>query len=88
MSKIYVWLEEKNQRINDFYIGYMMNTNLSIDKDFKEQVKIRLKNTFGTMTQQYISKISLKPNTRVLLLVMFYETRKKIQRKCSKCLVV
>ena len=56
MDKSYIWLEEKNQRINEFSIGYMMNPNFSINKDFKEQVKICMKTTFGAMTQQCISK--------------------------------
>ena len=32
MAKSYIWLEEKNQRINEFSIGYMMNPNLSMNK--------------------------------------------------------
>ena len=54
-----------------------MNPNLSINKAFKEKVKICMKTTFGTMPQQHISKILPKPDTRVLALVMFYETRQK-----------
>ena len=77
MDNIYILIEETNQRINEFYIGYMMNPNLSINKACKEQVKIFMKNIFGTTTQQHISKILLKPNTIVLALVMFYDTRKK-----------
>ena len=34
MSKHYIWLEETNERINEFSIGYTMNTSLSIDKSF------------------------------------------------------
>ena len=79
MAKSYICLEVKNQSINEFSIGYMMNPNLSINKYFKEQVKICMKNTFGTTTQQHISTILFKPNTRVLALVMFYDTRKKIK---------
>ena len=56
-----------------------MNPNLSITKAFKEQVKICMKNTFSTTNQQHISKILLKPNTRVLALVMFFENRKKFK---------
>ena len=78
----------KNQRINDFYIGYMMNLNLNTNKFFREQVMVCLKNTFGTSTMENISKLLLKPNTRVLALVMFYENREKMQRKCSECWVV
>ena len=75
MAKSYIWIEVANQRINEFTIGYMMNPNLSIKKAIKEQVKICMKNTFSTTTQQHISKILLKPNTRVLALVIFYDTR-------------
>ena len=28
MSKIYIWIEETNQLINEFSFGYMMNPNL------------------------------------------------------------
>ena len=45
MAKSYICLEETNQHINDFSIGYMMNPNLSINKALKEQVKLCLKNT-------------------------------------------
>ena len=77
ISRIYIWLEEKNQRINEFSIGYMMNPNLSINKAFRDQVKVCLKNTFSTPTPSHISKILLKPDTRVLALVMFFENGKK-----------
>ena len=86
MYKSYIWLEETNLRINELSIGYMMNPNLSINKAFKEKVKIFMKTTFGTMTQQHISKILPKPNTRVLALVMFYETRQKNSNKMFKVL--
>ena len=43
MSKSYIWLEEKNQRINDFSIGYMMNPNFHKSKVFRWQVKVCLK---------------------------------------------
>ena len=76
MAKSYICLEETNQHIIEFSIGYMMNPNFSINKAFKYQVKICMKTTFGTMTQQHISKRLSKTNKRVLELVMFYETRK------------
>ena len=75
MDKSYIWIEETNQRINEFSIGYMMNPNLGINKSFKEQVKICMKTAFGAMTQQHICNILSKTNTRVLELVMFYDTR-------------
>ena len=57
IAKSYIWLEEKNKRINEFSIGYMMNPNLSMNKVSTEQVKICMKNTFAKTTQQNISKI-------------------------------
>ena len=57
---MYIWFEETNERINEFSIGYMMNPNLSINKYYKEQVTKYMKNTFGSITQQYISKILSK----------------------------
>ena len=77
MAKSYIWLEETNQRIHEFSIGYMMNPNLNMKKYFREQVKVCLKNTFSTSTMTHISKILLKTNTRVLELFMFYENIKK-----------
>ena len=78
MAKSYIWIEEKNKLIDEFSIGYMMNPNLSINKAFKDQVKLCLKNTFSTSTLSHISKILLKPYTRVLALVIFFENRKKM----------
>ena len=77
MAKSYIWLEEKNQRINEFSIGCMMNPNLNMNKVFREQVKVCMKTKFSTSTMTHISKILLKPNIRVLSLVMFFENRKK-----------
>ena len=62
-----------------------MNPNLSTHKAFREQVKLCIKNTFSTLTMTHISKILLKPNTRVLALVVFFENRENMQRKCSEC---
>ena len=86
MAKSYIWIEETDQRINEFSIEYMMNPNLSINKYFKEQVKICMKTTFVTMTQQHISKFLSKTNTRVLALVMFYDTRKTNAKKMFRVL--
>ena len=43
MSKSYIWIEETNQRINEFSFGYMFNPTLFTNKYFKEQVKAFLK---------------------------------------------
>ena len=43
MDKSYIWLEETNQRINEFSIGYMMDTHFNMKKYFREKVKVFLK---------------------------------------------
>ena len=86
IDKSCIWLEETNQHINEFSIGYTINPNLSINKAFKYQVKICMKTTFGTMNQQHISKILSKTNSRVLALVVFYNTRPK-RFKVLSCVI-
>ena len=87
MSKSYIWIEEKNQRINELSIGYMMNPTLNRNRAFKYQVKVCLKQTFGPDTNSHISKTLQKPNTRVLSLVIFYESGKTIIRKLSRVFI-
>ena len=77
-SKSYIWLEETNQHINEFSIGYMMNPTLNRDRAFKDQVKVCFKNTFGPDTNYHIAKTLAKNNTRVLALVIFYESVGKL----------
>ena len=72
MDKSYIWIEEKNPRINEFSIGYTMKFFLIMNKVFREQLKVCTRNTFSTSTMTHISKILLKPNIRVLSLVMFF----------------
>ena len=60
MSKICIWLEETKKRINEFSIGYMMNTTLYSNRDFKDQVKVCFKHTFGPNTTSHINKILQK----------------------------
>ena len=57
MAKSYIWLEEKNERINEFSIGYMINPTLSINKYLKKIVTKCMKTAFGAMNQQHISTI-------------------------------
>ena len=38
MTKIYIWIEETNERINYLSIGYIINPKLSINIYFKGQV--------------------------------------------------
>ena len=60
MSKSYIWIEEKNQRINEFSFGYMLNSTLYKNKAFKDQVKACFKNTFGKDTNFHINSILIK----------------------------
>ena len=70
MSKRYIWLEETNQRINEFSIGYMMNPNLNWNRYFKDQVKVCLKNKFGPDTNTHIVKTLPEKYTRVLVSIL------------------
>ena len=54
MSNRTFWIEETNQRINEFSFAYMLNPNLNKNKAFKDQVKICLNNTFGADTNKHI----------------------------------
>ena len=51
-----------------------------MNKVFREQVKVCMKTTLDKSTMTQISKISLKPNTRVLALVMFVQNRKNAKK--------
>ena len=54
-----------------------MSSLLSINKRFKDQLKVCMKTTFSTSTLTHISRILLKPDTTVLVLVMLFFNRKK-----------
>ena len=75
MAKCFIWLEEKKERINEFYIGYMINPSLHVNKAFRYQVEKCLNTTFGELTQYFIKATLSKNNTRVLALLMFHDTR-------------
>ena len=77
ISKNYIWLEETNQRINQFSIGYIMNPTLYKNRAFKQQVKVCFKHTFGPDTTSNNNKILQKIYIRVLALVIFYESGEK-----------
>ena len=60
MSNRKNWIEETNQRINDFSFAYMLNPTLNKNKAFKEQVKSCFRNTFDQDTIYNINKILTK----------------------------
>ena len=81
MSNRKIWIEETNQRINEFSFAYMLNPTLNKNKACKEQVKACLINTFGADTNKHINKTLMKWDTRVLALVVFNEQRPFNPRK-------
>ena len=56
MSNRKIWIEETNERINEFSFTYMLNPHLNMNKAFKDQVKACLSNTFGADTNRHINK--------------------------------
>ena len=60
MSKNYIWIEETNQHMDEFYSGYMLNPTLYKNKSFKDKVKSCFKNTFGKDTNSHINTILMK----------------------------
>ena len=73
MSKRKNYIEETNERINEFSFAYMFNPTLHTKKVFKDQVKAFLGNTFGADTNKHINNILLRHNTRVIVLIVNYE---------------
>ena len=85
MAKSFIWTEETKECINEVYIGYMINTILNIKKAFREQVDKCTNNTLGEIPQHQIIITLSKKNTRVLELLLFYETRQN-PKKYSRVL--
>ena len=86
MSKKKIYIEETNERINEFSFAYMFNPTLHKNKVFKEQVKACLGNKFGADTNKHINNILLRRNTRVIALVVHYEHGYLKSRKLFKVL--
>ena len=86
MSNRKIYIEETNERINEFSFSYMFNSNLHTNKKFREQVKACLSNTFGADTSKHINKTLMKSNTRVLALVFLNEHGTINPRKMFKVL--
>ena len=66
----------------------MINTGLNINKAFRFQVKKIMNTTFGARTQPFIKATLLKKKTRVLALIMFYDTRaENIAYRVFSCVI-
>ena len=86
MSNRKIYIEETNQRINEFSFAYMLNPTLNENKAFKEQVEACLINTFGADNNKHINKKLMNRDTRVLALVVLYELGTFNPRKMFKVL--
>ena len=58
-----IWIEETNQRIDEFSFAYMLNPHLNMNRAFKDQVKTCLSNTFGADTNKRINKTLMNRDT-------------------------
>ena len=54
MAKLFIWIEETKELINEFEIGFMINLSLHVNKAFREQVDKCMNNMFGSLTQHFI----------------------------------
>ena len=73
MSKRNIYIEESNERMNEFCFAYMFNSTLYKNKVLKDQVKACLGNTFDADTNKHINNILFRRNTRVIALIVHYE---------------
>ena len=67
----------------------MINKKLNIKKSFREQVQKCMNNTFGPRNKPFIETTLAKNNTRVLVILMFYEIRKNPKKsvKMLSCVI-
>ena len=76
----------EKERINEFTVGYLISQNLNINNSFIEKVDKCMTATFGQITQNHIRATLSKNKTRVLALLLFYETRAYNPKKTFKLL--
>ena len=82
MSKIMVHCYSKDETINQFEIGYMINHSLNCNKVFKIQVEKCLSVSFHMET---IRDCLRKNNTRVMAIKVIYENNGVKPKKCIEC---
>ena len=70
MAKRFIWLNEEKQRINEFTIGYMINTGLNATKAFREKGE---KCMFTTIVRPLRrSRCVISPNVVYIHFSIFY----------------
>ena len=75
ISKRFIWIEGTKELINDFFIEYMINPKLNINKALIQRVDKNMNTTFGEIIQPPIRTTLTKKNTRVLALLLSYKIR-------------
>ena len=65
----------------------MINPTLHVNKAFKDQVYKCMNNTFGNVTQTFITNVMTKKNTCVLELIIFHETGHNESNKAFRVLI-
>ena len=73
MSKRMVQCYSKNETINQFAIGYMINPSLNCNKVFRIQVGKCLSISFAAMTMETVKGCLRENNTCVMALIIIYE---------------
>ena len=86
MAKRFIWINEIKQHIDEFTIGYLINTGLNVTKALREQVEKCVYTKFGEITQPFIKATFSKNNTSVLALIIFCETRADNPKKYFRVL--
>ena len=76
MYRILVYPFTTDELINQSSIGYMINPTLHVSKVFREQVEKCLRYTFHKNTMESINKFMRENDTYVIVLEIFYETKK------------
>ena len=61
--------------MNQFEIGYMINTSLHVNKMFREQMEELLGAPFYENTMENVRDIMIKKDTCVIVLIMIYESK-------------
>ena len=65
-NKIFIWLEETKECINEFLIGYMINPNLNMNKPFRKKLDKCINTTL----------VSKKENKSIIIINVLWNKKK------------
>ena len=77
---------KQKKRINEFDIGYMINSIFHVNKAFWDQRENFMNTRFGELTLSFIKFTLSKKNKSILALIMFHETRAENTKKYFRVL--